>query len=586
MKAKLIYQAKGPSFKLILFIALALTACSKKEKDDNTANEDINKYLVSLPSWEMFSPPSKDTVELFDPNLDFNCDTKMVTTTTPASITRTPEDIVTYDPNSEILYVGSLIQGDGYLGGLGSLKGLPIYQRAPITLSISFQMSGNSRVVQNPDLASVKEAIGEMVEAADNSGHASGSSIFFNLSSSYSVEQTALSLGLSAKFMKASAKVDLEWEKSAEKHTVSAYFIQKMFTVSMGLPQRPSDLFSSDFTQELLDEQISLGRIGPDNLPVYVSNIVYGRMMTLTMTSTYEEEKMKGALQASYNNIGGQISAEHLDILQKSEIQVVAIGGDADLALSLIKSGQLGDFFASNSPLTTAVAISYTLRNVGNNEIAKVSETVNYNMVQTDNVHVEMFIDENQWRSAVQSKGLDDVKWLTTKENIYKANEAGTFIAGQYDQTFMYNLITFSETKTGYPFDFYLEATQFGNNYLALVHHDDNGAFTPTTISIGNYNNNEYTDDDFNIGVTGNKVYAIGFTMICNIATIPEEYLESIAEHEQCWLGRNTEFQSIYTGFVGVISPVPLDRIEFNESADDNDIGIQDFYFGYRSGKK
>jgi len=350
----------------------------------------------------------------------------------------------------------------------------------------------------------------------------------------------------------------------------------------MGIPQRPGDLFSEDFTQELLDEQISLGRIGPDNLPVYVSNIVYGRMMTLTMTSTYQEEQMKGALQASYNLMGGQLTAEHLEILQNSEIQVVAIGGDANLALSLIKSGQLGDFFSSDSPLTTAVPISYTLRNVGDNEIAKVSETVNYDMVQTDNVHVDMFLDENQWRSAVQSKGLYDVKWLTSKENIYKANEAGIFYNQAPDQTFMYNHITFSGSVTGYPFDFYLENTAVGYDYRALVHNDDNGAFTPTTISIGNYNNNEFCNDDFKIGVTGNTVYAIGYTMICNIGTMPEEYLESIAEHEQCWLGRNTEFQYIYTGFVGVISPVPLNRIEFNESTDDNDMGIQDFYFGYR----
>jgi hypothetical protein len=584
MKIKQIFLAKGLSITVILILLLGLTACKKEANDENPASEDVNKYLVALPSWDLFCPPRLDTTELFDPSMDFSCQDLTVTTTIPASITRTPEDIVTFDPNSEILYVGSLIQGEGYLGGLGSLQALPIYQRAPLTISISFQMEDNSRIVQNPNLATVKEAIGALVQAAQNAGHVSGSSIFFNKSTSYSVEQTALALGLSAKFMKGSAKLDLDWEQNAEKQTVSAYFIQKMFTVSMVLPQRPGDLFSTEFTKGLLDEQISLGRIGPDNLPVYVSNVVYGRMMTLTMTSGYEEEQMKAALQASYNGIGGQISAEHLEILQNSEIQIVTIGGDANLALSMIKSGQLGDFFTSDSPLTTAVPISYTLRNL-DNEIAKVSETVSYNVVQSGSVQVEMFIDENIWRSEIQGKGLADVKWPTTKENIYLANEASSFTTGQYDQVFMFNHITFSGSATGYPFDFYLEAKSFGNDYRALVHHDDNSAFTPTTISIGNFNNNEFCDDDFMIGVTGTAVYAIGFNMICNTATLPEEYLESIAEHEQCWLGRNTEFQSIYTGFVGVISPVPLNRIEFEESADDNDIGIQDFYFGYLAEK-
>lgn len=262
-----------------------------------------------------------------------------------------------------------------------------------------------------------------------------------------------------------------------------------------------------------------------------------------------------------------------------SEMQIVTIGGDANLALSFIKSGQLGDFFTSDSPLTTAVPISYTLRNLSN-EIARVSETVNYTIEQTEAVHAEMFTDENVWRSAALSKGLADVKWLTTKDNIYKANEAGYFIAGQDDQTFMYNRITFGGPNTGFPFDFFLEATSFGNDYRALVHHDDNSAYTPTIISIGNYNNNEFCDDDFTIGVTGDRVYAIGYIQVYNTFEAGEN-LVSIAEHEQCWLGQNTEFQYIYTGFVGVISPVPLNRIEFEESADDNDIGVQDFYFGY-----
>jgi hypothetical protein len=225
------------------------------------------------------------------------------------------------------------------------------------------------------------------------------------------------------------------------------------------------------------------------------------------------------------------------------------------------------------------VPISYTLRNL-DNQIATVSETVNYDMVQSVDARVEMYTDENIWRSVILNKGLTDVKWYTSRQNINLAAEAGSFIQGQDDQLFLYNHITFPGAVTGFPFDFFLEAKSFGNDYRALVHNDDNSAFTPTTISIGNYNNNEFCDDDFRIGVTGPAVYAIGFNMICNDADLREEYLESIAQQDQCWLGRNTEFVSIYTGFIGVLSPVPLDRIEFEESVDDNDIGIQDFYFG------
>jgi len=575
----------GLSSVLAVLIALMIVACSKKEEDDQPA-EEINQYISALPSWETFSPAKADLDEYLEPSLDVNCEDLTVTTITPASITRTPEEIVTYDPNSEILYVGSLIQGQGYIGGLGSIKALPIYQRAPLTISISFQMADNSRVIQNPNLASVKSAIGELVETAQNAGHVSGSSIFYNESNSYSVGQTALSLGLSAKFMKASAQAQLEWEHTVEKRTVSAYFVQKMFTVSMVLPQRPGDLFSSEFTKEVLDEQVSLDRIGPDNLPVYVSNVVYGRMMTLTMTSSYSETEMKAALYGSYNGIGGSVSAEHLAILQNSEIQVVTIGGDAELALSLIRSGQLGEFFTNDSPLTTAVPISYTLRNLGDNEIAKVSETVSYDMVQNAPIHVQLYTNQDKWRSDLKSNGMSDTVWLTNKSNIYKADESGKFQAGGSDQTFMYSHITFSEAATGFPFSFYLENTAVANDYRALVLNDDahSYGFTTTTISIGNYNNSsgpQFDNDDFEIGVTGNKVYAIGFMMISN-TDAADESLASIGEND-CYLGKDYSLPTIENGFVGVLSPIPLSRIKFDESADDDDLGIQDFYFGFKS---
>ncbi len=582
MKTKILFHKKTIRSIAILLIIAAVFSCSKDEDQQQATTSEVNKYLVSLPSWNSFCPAKTDLDEQFDPVLDFSCEDKIVTTTTPCSITRTPADIVTYDPNSEILYPGSLIQGNGYVGGLGSIKSLPIYQRAPLTLSISFQMSDNNRVVENPDLASVKEAIGELVEAAQNAGHVSGSSIYFNKSTGYSVEQTSLALGLSAKFMKSSIHANLQWSATTESHTVSAYFIQKMFTVSMILPQRPGDLFSSGFTQELLDEQISLGRIGPDNLPVYVSNVVYGRMMTLTMTSNFSETEMKAALEGSYSGIGGSVSANHLQILQNSDIKLVTIGGDANQALSYLRTGELGEFFKEDAPLTTAVPISYTLRNVGDNEIARVSETVNYDMVQNDIVSVSLYTSEATWRDEVQMRGMTINKWETTPANVQKANEAYKFNYSYSPQILMYEIITFSGAVTGYPFDFHLRNTAVSGDPLALVLNDTEGLnnnFTHTTVSIGDID--DFENDDFEIVVTGSQVYAMGFIMKSNTDT-NDEYLEVIAAQEDCYLDQ-LNLPMANDLFIGVISPVPLKRLFFNESEDDDDMGIQDFYFGVKS---
>jgi hypothetical protein len=576
MKTKLFNQTTNGALLLttIIFL-LALYSC---EKEDLA----INEYLLSLPSWNNFSPSLDDANKDDDQTQVFSCEDKMVRSITPCSITRTPKEIVTFDPNSEILYLGSLIQGDSYVGGLGSMQSLPIYQRAPLTVSISFQMENNNREVQDPNLSSVKQAIGELVEAAQEKGHISGSSIFFDQKTSYSLEQTALALNLSVNYMVGSAKSSLEWESTTEKNTVSAYFIQKMFTVSMGNPQQPGDLFSDDFTQEILDEQISMGRIGPENPPVYVSNIVYGRMMTLTMTSSKSVTEMKASLQASYGAIEGGLEQKHKDVLEESTIRLVTIGGDAQSALDYLRTGTLGEFFRKDAPLTTAVPISYTLRNLRDNDIAKVSQTVDYDMVQYETVDVEFFNDEAMWIEAVGS--INDMKteeWKTTETNMDDADESNDFVAGPDGQIFMGPMLTLEGENTTLPFSFYLKNTGIdltsSNIERALVY-NDRGEGWVETISIGNMG--EFEDDDFEIGISTGNVYAIAFTMVDNQAD-PGEYFEVFTNDgtEECRINFN---EGDFNNFIGVLSPVPITKIHFNESENGDDIGIKNFKFGYK----
>lgn len=578
----MLIQTKELLTAILILLLLAPIGCSKDDNtsDDNPNQTTVNNYIVELPSWDIFCPTKSDSDEESDPVAEFDCDNKVIETTTECSITRTPQEIVTHDPGSEILYLGSLIQGDGYIGGLGSIKSLPIYQRAPITISISFQMADNSRLVENPSLSTIKSAIGDLVETAQNEGHVSGSSIWWEKSTCHSIEQTTIALGLSFKFMKSSIATDLQWTSTNESSTVSAYFVQKMFTVSMGIPQRPGDLFSDDFTQELLDEQISLGRIGPDNLPVYVSNIVYGRMMMLTMTSTYNETEMKAALEASYNGISGSVSAEHLEILENSEIELVTIGGEQSSALGFLRTGELGEFFKDDAPLTTAVPISYTLRNLGDNEIAMVSETTEYDIKQYDLISVQYYDTEEEWRDVAQYDGMTLHEWDFNNQTLWLANEAGVFTNESGGQVFMGTIATYPQGNTGFPFDFYLKnhavpPTANGSEY-ALVYNDQEGF--DYQISVGDIDN--WEDDDFEIGVTDDNVYAIGLHVFDN-TPVSEEFLEVFAVDGmgECFIDQINE---PINGFMGIISPIPLKRIWFNEDTGADDIGIDNFTFGVK----
>lgn len=351
---------------------------------------DVDSYLAELPDWEEFSPPQSNAkVQVGDAVVedhahegdDYTC------TTTTYDLTQNPEEIVTFDPDKEIMWLGALLQGDGYVNGIGSLDELPIRQRSPLKVNIDLLTGDNERTVRNPDGNSVGSAIGELIQAATDAGHQAGSSIFFRQKETHQLKQSALELGFSARYMGTSVTGQLEYEQEFEEKTLTAYFLQKMFTASVVLPQLPGEFFSDEFSEADMQKQVDRGRIGPDNLPTFISSIVYGRVMMLTMTSTFSYERMRSALSASYESVtgdggGGDVTIDDLEVLNEAEIQVVTVGGDAQSALALLREGNLGAFFASDSPLTAAKPISYTVRNLADNSIAQVAETTRYNITE------------------------------------------------------------------------------------------------------------------------------------------------------------------------------------------------------------
>jgi len=346
--------------------------------------QSVNENLTAIGPWEVFSPP--------DPPMDGPAGAMQslkdvvggetyACTTTPFSITATPDKIAMYSPNASVMWLGNLIQGRSY-DALGSLRELSIRQRAPLGLSIDLLTGDNFEIVQNPSLTSVDAAIGGLVQRAHDRGHRAGSSISYEQELTHSVRQAALKLGLSGSYLGNSAEARLESVRNSSQRTLTAHFIQKMFTVAVELPQNPADFFSADFTPAVLEQERGKGNIGRDNPPVYIANIVYGRMLTYSLTSSDSEARMRAAIDYSFNGVvaSGSVysEADLQTTLSQQNIKVQTIGGDGDAALALISTGNLAAYFDKNAPLTTARPLSYQLNNLADNRIAKVSETTSY----------------------------------------------------------------------------------------------------------------------------------------------------------------------------------------------------------------
>lgn len=367
------------------------------------STDGVGAYLQGLPKWEQFSPetapvpetkignpttkPELVDVPIKDPQTgtiigyrpeQYTC------TTTKYSVTTTPEKIVMFSPDRELVWPGALIQGRSHRDGLGSLLPLTIAQRAAIKVSIpSLATNDNYRTVDTPDQAEVNQAIGSMVGLATTANLVAPSSIQFTMSD-YSTDQSfALNTGLSGKYLGFSASASASYETKANERTVMVYFLEKMFEVVIEPPQSPGAFFNADFTREKLDEQIALGRLGPANLPVYVSNVVYGRMMAFTFTSTASQTDVQAALNAAYKGMFEakfNLDAKYQKILQEGKVTVTSLGGTSTATVAMIASGDWRQYFTSEAPLTSAYPLSYTFRNLGDGSIAKVSESAEYSV--------------------------------------------------------------------------------------------------------------------------------------------------------------------------------------------------------------
>ena len=230
--------------------------------------------------------------------------------------------------------------------------------------------------------SAVASAIGDMIGNAVADSLNTGSTTFFRMESYRSEQEFALKVGLSGRYLGWKARTQVSNSTHGQQSMVSVQFLQRMYEVVVAPPSTPGGWFTSDFTQAKLQQQINLNRIGPDNLPVYVSKVVYGRMMMFTLKANASESELKGIVQLSYNALGNgaaaSLTAKQKNILSEAEITIFSLGGADSATAAMIRSGDWRSYFTVSAPLSTAKPLAYTFTNLADNHDASVTETTNY----------------------------------------------------------------------------------------------------------------------------------------------------------------------------------------------------------------
>jgi len=309
--------------------------------------------------------------------------TTFVCTSQEYSFVNRPDQALSLNIDETVIWPGALIQGrshrDASSGGATGLLELPIRERAPVEVSLTFNNQNSTQVVSAPTPGTVNGAVRSMIGTAEAQGLATANTITFSQETYTSEQQAAIAFGVSGRYLGFEASASGSVTSSVSTNIVAAQLKQQMYVVNVTQPATPTAFFSN--ADAAFQQQVQFDRVGPGNPPLYVSRIGYGRMMVFTMSAKAEAEEIKGALSIAYNTLGGgaggTLTAKQTNILSTAEIRIAQVGGDQSNALAAIRSGNLADYFTDVVPLTAAQPIWFELKSL-TGEVAKVSEPGTY----------------------------------------------------------------------------------------------------------------------------------------------------------------------------------------------------------------
>ena len=274
---------------------------------------------------------------------------------------------------------------DGSAATTGNIRALPL-NRSPFTLRSSLASANPTVVVDDPNSGTIAEAVATLKRDADprlGSIDVTQSDIKYDSEETHSFEHSSLEVGVSMRYrnrlVSAGLDADYSQQQSVERHTITVQMVQRQLTLSMvdDSVSNPGQYFGVDVTGPQVDALIASGAIGSENPPMVIDRVAYGRMMYFTMSSTNvrSSQELRAAVDAVKGKYEGSatVDAEHLETINSSEISMVAYGGDQNLALAAIRTGDLSQFFGSANP-TTAAPLAFTL-NTLNGGVVQLKES-------------------------------------------------------------------------------------------------------------------------------------------------------------------------------------------------------------------
>jgi len=410
---------KGTQIAVLLFLVLTLIACNSCSKDDgsdngpivnpeaNTINEFINNLSynanellgVEDTGGESVLKTAGETTSNSSYGEGVNTTCKRVSYNLKANF----EDVAILRPTNGIVWPGALV-----IGNQTMRDGLPeafTLRRSPMVIRLDLPGIGEAGniLVADPKNSTVQSKIDEALEYwnanAYQEGYVNPSNSSYSASTSYSSKQMSLEVGLNTEWATGDVSAQFNYETTSTNRVAIMVFKQVFYTITMDTPNNPADVFSAEVPLSQIQNAFN-----SSTPPAYVHSVNYGRIIMFRMETSAEatESELTGAFNyaSGVTNASGTVALKYKEILNKSNITTVTIGGNAAVASEAVSATNFGDLQpiikgenAVYSRSNPGVPIAYTIRFLKNNSLAKMGYSTDYvalNCTTAGRVHNEI----------------------------------------------------------------------------------------------------------------------------------------------------------------------------------------------------
>ncbi|UWX56454.1 thiol-activated cytolysin family protein [Maribacter litopenaei] len=443
----------GMSLTLAILL-LAISSCSKDTIDGPEKNEGV-------------SGVEADSINAYIARLSYDPDALLNVQSTPGSETRVVsnnssnslgevtecrtneydirsnfEDVAIFDPTLGVVYPGALVIGNNQMLD-GSPQPLQI-DRAAMQLRLDLPGIGEKGTlnVDKPNYGTVQTALDDGLEYWNSEiapqGYEIASNAYYESTTAYTSQQMSLDLGVGVEWASGSSfESQFSYSSTSQKRVAAILYRQVFYEVTMVTPDSPADVFGSS---------VDLNRVqslmNSDTPPAYVSSVQYGRIIMVRMETTSTETSVELDAALEYASIGKDVNADveakYKSILEQSTINVVTIGGNAEVASRVItgsdvaSSGGLnyvineGALYSRDNP---GAPIAYTVKYLKDNRVAKMGYNTDYRIEECQKysyVHKNARLKKTigvdvRFRFSYKEKGTQTTK-QTSWEKVDKNN--------------------------------------------------------------------------------------------------------------------------------------------------------------------